>query len=263
MGEQLFLEERRRAILQTLEKEGRVSVKDLSDSLKVSAVTIRQDLRALEAEGYLERTYGGAVMRASAPSLPGLPELSFDVRRKRHEHEKEVIARRAAEHVRDGYGVALDASTTAFAVTPFLKRFDGLTIVTNSLIIAQQFLDTPRIQVLFPAGRLRRDSISVVGSPASLPSINLNVGFFGARGLSLHAGLCDISADEAEMKRALMAHCVESYVVIDGSKWGNVAPYTYATSREITGIITSSRAPLEQVEQFRTAGVRVDVVTIK
>ena len=65
MTEPLFLGERRRAILDNLEKFGRGSVKTLSDQLNVSAVTIRQDLRALEDEGLRERTYGGAVIRTA------------------------------------------------------------------------------------------------------------------------------------------------------------------------------------------------------
>lgn len=262
MPDQLFLEERRRAILSAIEKQGRVSVKDLSDDLHVSTVTIRQDLRALEAEGFLERTYGGAVRRASAATLPGQPELSFDVRRRRQDAEKQAIGQAAARLVRDGYGVALDASTTAFAITPYLKRFDGLTIVTNSLIIAQQFLDAPRIQVLMPAGRLRRDSVSLTGSSATIPAINLNLGFFGARGLSLTVGYCDITAEEAEMKRALIAHCQQSFVVIDSSKWGSVAPFTYCDAHD-AAVITTERAPHEHVEAFRAAGISVETVALR
>ncbi|HEX2622954.1 MAG TPA: DeoR/GlpR family DNA-binding transcription regulator, partial [Phototrophicaceae bacterium] len=244
------------------EKFGRVSVKTLTEQLNVSAVTIRQDLRALEDEGLLERTYGGAVMRTTSPLMPQVPELSFDNRRKKHHAEKQAIARAAAALVQDGYGIALDASTTAFALTPFLKRFDGLTIVTNSLMVAQQFLDSPRIQVVMPGGRLRRDSIALVGSPETLPDLNLNIGFFSARGLSLQAGMTDISPDEVAMKRALIAHCLATVVLIDSTKWGQVTAYTYVPAQDVERIITSDKAPRSQVDPFRQAGVRVDTITV-
>lgn len=255
MTQPLFLEERRRMILEYLENNGRVSVKNLSEQLNVSEVTIRQDLRALESEGLLERTYGGAMLRSA--NVPNPPELSFDVRRKKLETEKAAIARAAAGLVRDGYGVALDASTTAFYMTSYLKRFDGLTIVTNSLTIAQQFLDTPRIQVMMPAGRLRRDSIALVGRPTTLPDINLNIGFFGARGLTMQTGVTDISPEEAEMKRALIAHCVQTIVLIDSSKWGQISPFTYVETSKVTQIITSERAAIEHITTFEAAGVSV------
>lgn len=248
-------------ILEYLENNGRVSVKSLSDQLNVSEVTIRQDLRALEAEGLLERTYGGAVLRSA--NVPNPPELSFDVRRKKLETEKATIARAAAGLVRDNYGVALDASSTAFHMASYLKRFDGLTIVTNSLTIAQQFLDTPRIQVMMPAGRLRRDSIALVGRPTTLPDINLNIGFFGARGLTLKTGATDISPEEAEMKRALIAHCLQTVVLIDSTKWGQISPFTYVDTANVSQIITSERAPKEYVAEFQAAGVSVTSVELQ
>ncbi len=262
MTEPLFLEERRRVILDDLNKNGRVSVKSLSERLRVSAVTIRQDLRALEDEGLLERTYGGAVSKQYSSMLGGISELSFEVRRRKAEEEKLAIAQAASALVQDGYGIGLDASTTAFAMTSFLRRFDGLTIVTNSLLIAQQFLDTPRIQVIMPGGRLRRDSVALVDSPETIPELNLNLGFFGARGLSLQAGITDISPEETEMKRALFQRCMAAVILIDSSKWGQVSPYTYAALNQVDRIITSEAAPSDAVEQFRQAGVRVDQVMV-
>lgn len=256
--EPLFLEERRRNILELLRQRGRVSVKALSQQLHVSAVTIRQDLRALEREGLLERTYGGAVQRTSPPAS----ELAFDLRRERSPAEKRAIGQAAAALVQDGYSLALDASTTAYAITPHLKHFQGLTIVTNSLIIAQQFLDSPRTRVILPGGRLRRDSISIVGSPSTLPHINLNLGFFSAGGLSLEAGATDINPDEAEMKRALIARCVTPIIVVDSSKWGQIAPYTYLPGRDLKHVITTTKAPADRVAALREAGVRVDLAPV-
>lgn len=257
MHNTLFLEERRQLILDDLRKAGRVSVKTLSEKLGVSEVTIRQDLRALEEEGVLERTYGGAMLR---PPSPTAAELSFDVRRRKYKAEKDAIGRAAAALVQDGYGIALDSSTTAFAMTPYLKQYDGLTIVTNSLMIAGQFLDSPRIRVLLPAGRLRQDSISLVGRPDTLADINLSLGFFGVRGISYETGITELSPEEAEMKRAMMAHCRSNVVMTDASKWGQVSPYTFAAPRDIARIITVSGSPPPEVDKFRAAGVQVEVV---
>src|SRR5262249_13339657 len=144
MPETQFVEERRNAILNRLEQFGRVSVNHLSEEMGVSTVTIRQDLAALEQAGLLKRTYGGAIRRSSVQPVP---ELSFHIRQGQNSREKELIGTAAAQLIENGYSIALDASTTAAAMVPFLKQFTALTIVTNSLYIAQSFLDSPRIQV--------------------------------------------------------------------------------------------------------------------
>ncbi|MFN8376683.1 MAG: DeoR/GlpR family DNA-binding transcription regulator [Anaerolineae bacterium] len=260
MPENLFVEERRRLIIEQLMLNGRVSVNTLSENLGVSTVTIRQDLRALEEVGLLERTYGGAVRKTSEEYLP---ELSFHVRQKRNWREKQIIAAAAVAQVKDGYTVALDCSTTAYALVPQLKKFKKLTIVTNSLFIAQSFLDSPGVHVLMPSGRLRRDSISLVGKPEALPNINLNVGFFGTRGISLVGGITDIDADEVAMKQAMIAHCLSTVILADSSKWGEVAPYKFVRPEQIERIITSTRTPETLIRQFREASVQVDVVEIR
>jgi DeoR/GlpR family transcriptional regulator of sugar metabolism len=259
MPEPLFVEERRRIILERLKQEGRVSVNELSEAMRVSAVTIRQDLRALEESQLLERTYGGAVVRS--PAVP-LKELAFDIRRKRNWRAKEAIGAAAAAMVKNDDAVALDGSTTAFALVPHLKKLDRMTIVTNSLIIAQSFLDNPGFQVLMPGGRLRPDSISLVGHPEDLPDINLNIGFFGAHGISSEGGITDVDPDEVAMKKAMIARCVCTVIIADGSKWGRTAPYPFVNSTDVDRIVTTSDAPEALVERFRESGVRVDALPV-
>lgn len=254
----MFVEERRRIILDQLKQHGRVSVKALSELMSVSAVTIRQDLRALEDGGLLERTYGGAVTRESS-TIP--PELSFHVRLAKRRAEKQAIAAAAAELLDDGVSVALDASTTAHALVPYIKNLKKVTVITNSLIIAQNFLDSPQIQVLVPGGRLRRDSISTVGRPDGLPDVNLNIGFFGTRGLSLMGGCTEIDPDEVAMKSAMIGRCVQTVILADASKWGQVAPYTFLKPEKILHIISSDEAPDDLVEAFRERGTRVELVS--
>lgn len=255
-----FVEERRSEILSQIEQYGRVSVNTLSEEMGVSSVTIRQDLRALEQAGLLKRTYGGAIRRSGVQTIP---ELSFHIRQGQNSREKEVIGAAAAGLVQRGDSIALDASTSAAALVPFLKRLGELTVVTNSLYIAQSFLDSPQIEVLMPGGKLRRDAISLVGRPELLPNINLNIGFFGAVGLSETGGVTDVDPGEVLIKQAMTQRCLNSVVIADSSKWGRLAPYTVIEPGSITRIITTERAPDNLVGQFRSIGVQVDVLPMK
>lgn len=256
MANQLFMEERRRLIVEQLRKDGRVSVKKLSESLQVSAVTIRQDLRALETEGLLNRTHGGAV----APDVQRMEqsELSFDIRRTKNYAEKEAICRAAAQQVESGYAIGLDASTTVCSLIPFIRHLDALTVVTNNLLVVEMLLPYPRVQVLVPGGRLRRDSYSIVGDPTSFPDINLNVSFVSAWGITPDAGLTEVSEEEMAMKQALLNRSPRKVVLVDSSKWGKVAPYTYAKTQDVDQIITTNLVPDEMLNAIHTP--QLDVI---
>jgi DeoR/GlpR family transcriptional regulator of sugar metabolism len=182
MSSRLFLQERREYILSILDETGRVAVIDLSEKLGLSAATIRSDLDALANQGLLTRTHGGAISVNHVES-----ELSFQVRTRLSETQKQRIGTAAAGMVQDGEAIALDASTTALALAKQLKTRRELTVITNGLFIALELLDAAGITTLMPGGFLRRDSVSLVGSEGHdfINRYNFQKGFFGAKGLTL------------------------------------------------------------------------------
>lgn len=258
MAAELFIEERHRLIMEHLRRDGRVSVKTLSDQLSVSAVTIRNDLRVLEQNGQLKRTYGGAVGVANEIVTP---DLSFEVRLRSNHAEKDAIARSAARRVEDGCAVMLDASTTAYAMIPYLKQRQRLIVVTNGLMVAHSLLDAPHITVLLPSGRVRRDSISLVGAPEKLPDVHINIGFFGTRGITASAGITDSDPDEAVMKRAMIERCVQVCVLAHHDKLEKIAPFSFASLDRVNTIITTRQANPDAVASYRTHGVEVEQVS--
>ena len=253
----MYLEERRQAILNLIATHGRVSVTDLSAQFDVSEVTIRADLQALAERGLLVRTFGGAIA-----ATYGLQELSLLQRRQQHIPEKQRIGAAGAALIADGEAVFLDSSSTAIAVAQHLKSRRDLTLVTNSLVIAQEMLGLADITVVMPGGTLHHDTVSLIGPDglAFLEKYHIRKGFFGAYGLSVDAGLTDGSAPESEIKRALVELCHTVIVVADAAKWGRVGVTSYASLEDVDTIITDDRAPADLVEQVRAAGVEVVIV---
>ncbi len=96
-----------------------------------------------------------------------------------------------------------------------------------------------------------------------LPDINLNIGFFGARGVSLVGEVTDIDQDEVAIKQAMLARCVETVIMTDGGKWGQVAPYTFARFSQVSRLITTDDAPPDVVAEVRKTEVEVQVVRFK
>jgi DeoR/GlpR family transcriptional regulator of sugar metabolism len=254
---ELYLEERRQEILQQVQKAGRVSVAELSQHFGVSEVTIRADLQVLAGYNLLVRTHGGAV-----PTGRGLPELSLSLRRQQQVSEKSRIGEAGAGLVSEGDAIFLDTSSTALAIAQRLKQCLHLTIITNSLAIAQEMLDAPGVSVVMPGGQLRRETVSLIGADGleMLHKFNIQKGFFGAHGLSLPEGLTDVSAAEAEVKRPLVAMCRQVIAVLDATKWGRVGLASFATVEQIDTVITDSLAPPERIAEMRARGIEILVV---
>jgi DeoR/GlpR family transcriptional regulator of sugar metabolism len=256
--QRLFLQERLDQIVTLLQEEGRVSVADLSDHFGVSAVTIRNDLTSLQQQGLLVRTHGGAVTRQD----PNMEPPAFALRKDLHRLEKERIGRAAAALVRDGDSVALDASTTAWQIARHLKDRQELTVVTNGLFIALEFLDSPGVSVVMPGGALRAASASLVGDEGAciLERYHVQKGFFGAGGFTLEEGLTDTNQYEVELKQRMVERSKQVIAVVDSSKWGQVTFASLASLEHLDHVITDEAAPDAMVAELRARGIDVTLV---
>lgn len=258
MTQKLFLQERLDQIVALLQKEGRVSVTNLSNHFGVSAVTIRNDLTSLQQQGLLVRTHGGAVTR---PDLSMEPP-AFSLRKELHLAEKERIGRAAAALVRDGDSIALDASTTAWQVARHLKDRRELTVVTNGLFVALEFLDSPGVTVVMPGGSLRAASASLVGDQGAciLERYHVQKGFFGAGGFTLEEGLTDTNQYEVELKQRMVERSKEVIAIVDSSKWGQVTFASLASVAQLDRVFSNDAAPAEMVADLRQRGIEVTLV---
>jgi DeoR/GlpR family transcriptional regulator of sugar metabolism len=113
-----------------------------------------------------------------------------------------------------------------------------------------------------PGGTLRRETASLIGVDGLeiLQKFNIQKGFFGAHGISLPEGLTDVSADEAAVKRPLVAMCRQVVAVLDATKWGRVGLASFAGLEDVDCIITDRDAPADLVEQVRALGIEVILV---
>jgi DeoR/GlpR family transcriptional regulator of sugar metabolism len=258
MTDKLFPEERLDRIASLVVKKQRVSVAELSSLLDVSKVTIRNDLAELERRGLLMRTHGGALATEHDDNNKKT-ELSFDVRERRQQGEKDRIGQMAASLVHDGDAIALDASTTALQVAKRIKDRRELTVVTNGIRIALEFTDSPHVTVVMPGGILRRDAVSLVGELGEevLAKFNVQKGFFGAKGVTLEEGLTDVDSYEVQLKQAMVRAAKEVIAIVDHTKWGHVGFVSFVSIDQVDCIITDAGAPPDMVAALREAGVDV------
>ena len=256
----VFARERQEHIARLVEEHGRARVTDLAAQFHVSGVTIRKDLVALEAGHRLLRTHGGAIAIDQSR-----PEVSFDIRERLQQDEKQRIGAAGAALVHDGESIVMDASTTALAIARHLKArqdWSQVTIITNGLRIASELAGHPGITVLMLGGRVRWQALSVVGQLGDglFSRINVHTAFVGAAGFTLDSGLADATDEEAQIKRAMVSAAREVIGIIDHTKWDRTAFATFCPTDKIDLMLTDQRAPEALVQALAFRGVPVRLV---
>ena len=249
-------EERRREILELLQNDGRVLVRDLSDRFKTSLITIRKDLEFLHHQGHLERTHGGALpLRTGA-----LQDRSFQEKERLHRHDKLRIAAAAARMIRDGQVIILDSGTTTTAIARACKQFRSLTVITNGTNIAEELAGTS-VEVILTGGTLRKNSFSLVGPLAeeSLRQLG-DMLFLAVDGFDTQYGLTTPNQLEARVNRVMAKTARRTIVVCDSSKFGQRSLSLIMPTSAVHETITDKKISKAHLKSLREASIEVTLV---
>ncbi|CAN5317922.1 DeoR/GlpR family DNA-binding transcription regulator [soil metagenome] len=247
--------QRHKAILDLVRAEGGASIRFLSEALDTPAVTIRRDLDRLDALHQLTRTHGGAVDRQALQESSYAEKLGQAVR------EKRAIAQLAATIVSDGDVVIIGPGTTTEALAHELVSRSGLTVVTNSLLVAQIFTDSPQNQVIMTGGTLRPSTRALVGEATNvmLRTVRADVTFLSGNGLVADFGLSTPDLIVAETDRAAAAAGRQVVALVDHTKVGVRAAIQTVPSESIAHLVTDSKSSVAELEQLADRGIRVHV----
>ena len=247
------LDERERTILKVLSERGSISVSHLSKDLGVSEVTLRSDLRELEVKGYLIRSRGGA--------YPALHQ-SIVEKQQLYIEEKGRIARAAAELVRDGDCIMIEAGTTTALVARYLMGKRDVQVVTNSTLVFSYARLNPALQITLTGGEFRRETESMVGPVAlrTIAGLNVRLAFVGTDGFSLQKGMTTQLVEGAEIVKAMSACAEVTLLLADSSKWGKTGFVNVLPLSKVEGIITDKGMAPEAAAELEAASIRCTLV---
>jgi DeoR family transcriptional regulator of aga operon len=250
-------EERRRAILELVEQDGRVLVKELAEKFGTSQITIRKDLELLHSNGQVQRTHGGALTIESG----ALVDPTLREKEKLHRKEKLRIAEAAAHMVQEGESVLLDSGTTTTAVARALRDFRHLTVITNAVNIAAELSGT-QVEVILTGGIVRKNSFSLVGPLAeeTLRQLSADVLFLGVDGFDTKVGLSTPNLLEAKVNKVMVEVARKTVAVCDSSKFGRRAMSTIVPVTAVHQVITDKHVGKSDLSNLRDAGVAVTLV---
>ena len=253
--------QRQTEILERVREQGAVRVADLVRALGVSDMTVRRDLEVLHQRGLIEKVHGGAAAIEGSP----LFEPGFTVKSTLMQAEKTAIAAAAASLVAPGTAIAISAGTTTFALARRLIDVPGLTVLTNSVPVADAlYKDGRPDQTVILSGGVRTPSDALVGPFAVevIRSLHVDTVFMGTHGMDLKSGFTTPNILESETNRALIEAGRHLVVLADSTKWGTIGISSVARLEDADTIITDTGLDLTARDQLASVVRRLMLVDI-
>ena len=246
------LNERERDILDHLKDDPSLSVSQISDLVKVSRVTVRNDLDHLASMGLVFRTRGG-VQTAFHPDML--------VRQKENQETKKAIAKAAAECIEDGDTVMIVAGTTTALIGSYLLGKRDVRIVTNSTLLLPYARMNPSLHLTLVGGEFRPQAEAMVGPMAlsELEQYHVKYAFIGTDGISLKSGFTSHLVENAEIIRTMAAQSKKTIVLADSTKIGKAGFVKIFPLDRVSKIITDKNINKNDKEELAESSIKIEI----
>jgi DeoR family transcriptional regulator, fructose operon transcriptional repressor len=247
------LNERQLEITRLIQRLKQLDVNALAGQFNTSAVTIRKDLDVLEQKGILMRTHGGAMLAEDIEQTVQIAQKLGSM-----VEAKDAIARTALDLVFDCETVALDSGSTTLALARLLKN-SNITIVTNSLLIANEMAERESGSVILLGGIWRKEASCYIGPSTlqALETINPDIAFIGTSGFSAAAGFTCQHSVLGQIKTAMIERSQRKFILADSSKYGQRAFTTFALPSDMDGLIVDDGISRAGLDEMREKGLHV------
>ncbi|MCJ7738618.1 MAG: DeoR/GlpR family DNA-binding transcription regulator [Anaerolineae bacterium] len=234
--------------------KGIVSASELQEHLGVSATTIRQDLDRLESMGFLKRIRGGAISQQADEEW-----MPFAARRPVRLQEKQAIGWAAAQLVQDGDVILLDMGTTTPFIARNLTQKKGVTVITNSIAVADESTHVPNVKTIILGGEFTAKERATFGPQLIQELTNYAVDkfFMSAAGFSIKHGITDPSATETQLRRVMTEAAREIILVADSSKWRVDSGHTIVALHNIDKLVVDDNLSADAIQAITSEGVEV------
>jgi DeoR/GlpR family transcriptional regulator of sugar metabolism len=235
--------ERHTKILEALAKQRRIEVTVLAKMLDVSQVTVRKDLDYLENQGFIRREHGFANLEKVDDQGKRLA-FNYNI--------KHRIAKAAAETVEEGETVMLESgSCCALLAEELMNHKRDITIVTNSVFVANHVRHAPYGKIILLGGYYQSDSQVLVGSiTRKCAEIFFSDKFFiGAGGFTEKTGFTGRDHHRAQTIQALSEQATRIIVLTESNKFLNHGVVGLVHAEDVAEVFTDDKIP-QDAERF-------------
>ena len=249
--------ERHQRIIELVHEKGYESVINLCKELKVSAVTLRKDIKFLEKNNQLFRTHGGASV-----NNPFTIGRSVNEKEGLEREEKRSIAKKAAEYIESNDSIIIASGTTMLALAREIGAKQKLTVITSALQVAGELVNRGNVDILQLGGMVRKSSSSVVGTYAELvlKDFYCTKLFLGVDGIDFDFGVTTSNSMESQLNRSMIKMVQKVIVLADHTKFGRRGFSKICGLDEIDEIITDKKIAPAILEKYRNAGIKITLV---
>jgi DeoR/GlpR family transcriptional regulator of sugar metabolism len=253
-GAPMLPSQRREMIIRRLRREQTLSVVQLTEIFNCSHMTVRRDIAVLEQEGLVFPVPGG-VRLASQMS----PEPSHHNRVILEAEQKRRMAAVAAQYLKPGMVVYLDAGTTTLCLVPHIIELGGLTVVTNDFSIVMALAEARNIKVIHTGGELDHDNITGIGTLAAdtLRNLATDIAFISSTSWDLQRGITTPSEAKVEVKKAAIAGASQVVLMATSSKYGTFGMYKVAGLDRFDPIISDDALTPDSAAGIRRSGIEL------
>jgi len=246
--------QRQDQILKLVLEKGSMTVEDLMKSMNVSAATVRRDLTYLDRSKLLLRTHGGAVRLEQNIA----DEVPITKRTHLQEIEKQQIASRCLQEIREGSIIYIGAGTTGRSLASMLGIFDHLTVVTNDIHVACEVCDTKNALIV-AGGQLKPESSTLYGffTTQMLQEFRIDDAFMSVDAIDTEKGFMDFGIDEVGIKRLVIKNSSRTVMMCDSSKFGRRAFIEVCGFEDVNCIVTDRKIDENQMRKVRDNGLNL------
>lgn len=247
------MKDRIEKVREILTRKGYCSVSDLAEELRVSEMTVRRYLDQLERNDMVRRTHGGAFIGDE------MIDVDYRVRETIRRPAKEAIGRLAFSLIEAGESVFIDTGSTAAYLAYAIDDTKRLTVVTNSIVVAETLENKANVETILLGGRVHGSTHCVLGSLAeeSVKQFRYSKAFLGAAGISLRDGLTQGNIEEVPIKKTVAENAKRRIVLLDSSKFHKEVLVVFLTLKQIDTLITDNEIGTAEKSALEEAGIDV------
>lgn len=245
----MFAIERRQKIISIIEKTNSITVSELSKLLEVSVVTIRKDLEILESEGLVTRTFGGVIL-GQTPNPEEITERSMTF---------SPLVIEAAKYITSGQTIMLGRGKKVVELAEYLRTYDNLTVITNSVEVALKLIKVSHIDVILTGGILRARTMTMLGHLAErvIKEICFDLSFSEADGIHPNYGITSSNIVEASTEAALLKFSNRPIILAEGGAIGKIAPAQVSKLKPNLTIIVEGQSDPNMIQQLEKNGIKL------
>ena len=258
----MFMEERQKDIIKKLNETGRILVSEIQEFYQISADCARRDLRVLESKGLLQRTHGGAIAVNPKEIYPAPTYNPIDIKEVRPDYL--AVAKKAVEYIENKDVIYITTSLVGYYMAENLPEDVAITVLTNSVTIAEVLRKKMNISVILLGGEMsHRGHCHDFYTIQMVKNIRINKAFMSHTALSLDFGASIHDAAGVEFGKAVMENSSMNIGLYPSKKIGKNSIHSVCQVKDYDLLITDSNVFEDFLIQVRELGVAIETVDIK